>query len=95
MERSKNTKGGNMNNNKKGHNFLTWIVAISLTAIAAAGCAGGPLTAREKGAGIGALGGAPIGRENRNAKSDLTSRGAIVGTLQLGSGGLIGNSMQR
>src|SRR5215813_8340125 len=52
MERSTNTKGENMNN--KRHNFSTWIVAVGLTAIAAAGCAGGPLTAREQGAGIGA-----------------------------------------
>src|SRR4029453_6170130 len=67
MERSKNTKGENMNNNKK-HNFSTWIVAVGLTAIAAAGCAGGPLTAREKGAGIGALGGAAVGGAIGSAK---------------------------
>ena len=47
-------------NNKKSHSFSTWIVAVGLTAMAAAGCAGGPLTAREKGAGIGALGGAAV-----------------------------------
>ena len=47
--------------NKKRHNFSTWIVAVGLTTMAAAGCAGGPLTAREKGAGIGALGGAAVG----------------------------------
>ena len=35
-------------NNKKRLNFSTSIVAIGLTAMAAAGCAGGPLTARKK-----------------------------------------------
>src|SRR5262249_58261701 len=66
VERSTNTKGENMNN-KKRHNFSTWIVAVGLTAIAAAGCAGGPLTAREQGAGIGALGGAAVGGARRRA----------------------------
>ena len=37
------------------------IAALSLTVVFAAGCAGGPMTAREKGAGIGALIGAGIG----------------------------------
>jgi hypothetical protein len=55
-ERSKNTVEENMANNNRGQNFSTWIVAVGLTLIAAAGCAGGSLSAREKGAGIGALG---------------------------------------
>jgi len=34
-----------MTKNKRGHNFLPWIVAAGLTAITVAGCAEGPLTA--------------------------------------------------
>ena len=54
--------------NNKRQNFSTWIVAIALTAVAASSCAGGPLTAREKGAGIGALGGAAVGGAIGSAK---------------------------
>jgi Glycine zipper len=93
MDRSKNTKGGNMNNNKKRHNFSIWI-AVSLTAIAAAGCAGGPLTAREKGAGIGALGGAAVGGAIGNAKGHPGAGAAIGGAVGLGAGALIGNYIQ-
>jgi len=92
MERSKNTKGGNMNN--KRQNFSTWIVAIALTAVAASSCAGGPLTAREKGAGIGALGGAAVGGVNGNAKGHPGAGAAIGGAVGLGAGALIGNYIQ-
>src|SRR5262249_59176699 len=74
VERSSNTKGENMNN--KRHNFSTWIVAVGLTAIAAAGCAGGPLTAREQGAGIGALGGRPVAGAIRSGKGHPGARAA-------------------
>jgi hypothetical protein len=48
-----------MNATRKFTNIaLILLLAGSLTA---AGCAGGPLTTREKGAGIGALGGAAAG----------------------------------
>jgi Glycine zipper len=93
MERSKNTKGENMNNNKR-HNFSTWIVAVGLTAIAAGGCAGGPLTAREKGAGIGALGGAAVGGIIGNTKGHPGTGAAIGGAVGLGAGALIGNYIQ-
>src|SRR2546427_11434734 len=94
MERSKNMKGGNVNNNKKGHNFSTWIVAIGLTAIAASSCAGGPLTAREKGAGIGALGGAAVGGAIGSAKGHPGAGAAIGGGVGLGAGGRIGKYIQ-
>jgi uncharacterized protein YqgC (DUF456 family) len=94
MKRSKNTKGGSMNNNKKRQNFSTWIVAFGLTTIAAAGCAGGPLTAREKGAGIGALGGAAVGGVIGNAKGHPGAGAAIGGAVGLGAGALIGNYIQ-
>jgi Glycine zipper len=93
MERSKNTKGGNMNNDKR-HNFSTWVVAVGLTAIAAAGCAGGPLTAREKGAGIGALGGAAVGGAIGSTKGHAGAGAAIGGAVGLGAGALIGNYIQ-
>ena len=82
-----------MNNNQKRHNFSTWIVAVGLTAIAA-GCAGGPLTAREKGAGIGALGGAAVGGVIGNAKGHPGAGAAIGGAVGLGAGALIGNYIQ-
>jgi hypothetical protein len=94
MERSKTTKGENMNNNQKRHNFSTWIVAVGLTAIAAGGCAGGPLTAREKGAGIGALGGAAVGGAIGSAKGHPGAGAAIGGAVGLGAGALIGNYIQ-
>jgi|SRR4030095_13425297 uncharacterized protein YqgC (DUF456 family) len=93
MERPTNTKGGNMNN-KKRHSFSTWIVAVGLTAITAAGCAGGPLTAREKGAGIGALGGAAVGGIIGNTQGHPGAGAAIGGAVGLGAGALIGNYIQ-
>src|SRR5262249_3114653 len=83
MERSTNTKGENMNN-KKRHHFSTWIVAVGLTAIAAAGCAGGPLTAREQGAGIGALGGAAVGGAIGSAQGQPRAGGALGGAPGVG-----------
>jgi uncharacterized protein YqgC (DUF456 family) len=94
MERSTNTKGKNMINNKKPHNFSTWIVATALTTIIAAGCAGGPLTAREKGAGIGALGGAAVGGIIGNTRGHPGAGAAIGGAVGLGAGALIGNYIQ-
>jgi len=80
--------------NKKRHTFSTWIVAVGLTTIAAAGCAGGPLTAREKGAGIGALGGAAVGGAIGSAKGHPGAGAAIGGAVGLGAGALIGNYIQ-
>jgi Glycine zipper len=93
-EQPKNAMRGNMPENKKRQNFSTWIVAVGLTAIAAAGCAGGPLTAREKGAGIGALGGAAVGGIIGNAKGHPGAGAAIGGAVGLGAGALIGNYIQ-
>jgi len=84
----------NMANNKRGQNFSTWIVAVGLTVIAAVGCAGGPLTAREKGAGIGAFSGAAIGGAIGSAKGHPGAGAAIGGAVGLGAGALIGNYIQ-
>ncbi len=83
-----------MTTNKRGHNFSAWIVAVGLTAITAAGCAGGPLTTREKGAGIGALGGAAVGGLVGNATGHPGAGAAIGGAAGLGAGALIGDYMQ-
>src|SRR6266513_3526263 len=57
------------------------------------GCAGGPLTTREKGAGIGALGGASVGGLIGSAVHHPLA-GAMIGTvLGAGAGGLIGDQL--
>jgi hypothetical protein len=83
-----------MNNNKKRSNFATWIVGVGLTAIVASGCAGGPLTAREKGAGIGALGGAAVGGLVGKNNGSAGAGAAIGGAVGLGAGALIGDYIQ-
>jgi osmotically inducible lipoprotein OsmB len=81
-------------NNDKRQNLSTWIVAIALTAVAAGGCAGGPLTAREKGAGIGALGGAAVGGLVGKNNGSAGAGAAIGGAVGLGAGALIGDYIQ-
>jgi osmotically inducible lipoprotein OsmB len=81
-------------NNDKRQNLSTWIVAIALTAVAAGGCAGGPLTAREKGAGIGALGGAAVGGIVGKNNGSAGGGAAIGGAVGLGAGALIGDYIQ-
>jgi phage tail tape-measure protein len=85
--------GGNMNNGTKGHSFLTWLIAIAF-AVTAAGCAGGSLSTREKGAGIGALGGAAAGGLIGAAVGHPGAGAAIGGGVGLGAGALIGDYMQ-
>ena len=58
------------------------------------GCAGGPLTTREKGAGIGALGGAAAGGLIGSAVGHPGVGAAVGGGLGLGAGALIGDQMQ-
>jgi len=59
-----------------------------------AGCAGGELTTREKGAGIGALGGAAAGGIIGAAVGHPGAGAAIGGALGLGTGALIGDQLQ-
>jgi outer membrane lipoprotein SlyB len=73
-------------------NMMTVILLIG--AIFIAGCAGGPLTAREKGAGIGALGGAAVGGIIGSAVGHPGAGAAIGGGLGLGAGALVGDQMQ-
>lgn len=63
-------------------------------AVLGAGCAGGSLTTREKGAGIGALGGAAAGGIIGSAVGHPGAGAAIGGVLGLGGGALIGDQMQ-
>jgi phage tail tape-measure protein len=62
--------------------------------VLAAGCAGGPLTTREKGAGIGALGGAAAGGLIGAAVGRPGAGAAIGGGLGLGAGALVGDQLQ-
>jgi phage tail tape-measure protein len=58
------------------------------------GCAGGPLSTREKGAGIGALGGAAAGGLIGSAVGRPGVGAAVGGGLGLGAGALIGDQLQ-
>ena len=58
------------------------------------GCAGGSLTTREKGAGIGALGGAAAGGLIGATVGRPGVGAAIGGGLGLGAGALVGDQLQ-
>ena len=58
------------------------------------GCAGGPLSTREKGAGIGALGGAAAGGLIGAAVGRPGVGAAVGGALGLGAGALVGDQLQ-
>jgi outer membrane lipoprotein SlyB len=68
--------------------------ACTIAALIAVGCAGGPLSTREKGAGIGALGGAAAGGIIGNAVGHPAAGALIGGGLGLGAGALIGDQLQ-
>jgi outer membrane lipoprotein SlyB len=70
------------------------ISGLVLVAALVAGCAGGPITTREKGAGIGALGGAAVGGLIGSAVRHPALGAAIGGGLGLGAGALIGDQLQ-
>lgn len=75
--------------NITGLSSTTLLVAAVLS-----GCAGGDLTTREKGAGIGALGGAAAGGLIGAAVGRPGVGAAIGGVLGLGTGALIGDQLQ-
>lgn len=72
-------------------NGATLIMVMSLLTV---GCSGGPLSTREKGAGIGALGGAAAGGIIGAAVGRPGAGAAIGGALGLGAGALIGDQFQ-
>jgi phage tail tape-measure protein len=71
----------------------TGVIVIAATLVLA-GCAGGPLSTREKGAGIGALGGAAAGGIIGAAVGSPGTGAAIGGALGLGAGALVGDQLQ-
>jgi hypothetical protein len=68
--------------------------ALALAAMVFAGCSGGPMTTREKGAGIGVLGGAAAGGIIGATVGHPGAGAAIGGALGLGAGALVGDYMQ-
>jgi phage tail tape-measure protein len=58
------------------------------------GCAGGSLSTREKGAGIGAVGGAGAGALIGSAVGRPGAGAAIGGVLGVGAGALVGDQLQ-
>ncbi len=84
-----------MNNHSQvARRFSGAVVGLGLFATLVAGCAGGALTTREKGAGIGALGGAAAGGIIGSAVRHPGAGAAIGGLLGLGAGALIGDQLQ-
>jgi phage tail tape-measure protein len=80
---------------KTKRNIITHASIFVLAgAVIAGGCAGGPLTTREKGAGIGALGGAAAGGLIGAAVGRPGAGAAIGGGLGLGAGALVGDQLQ-
>jgi phage tail tape-measure protein len=75
--------------------FRSGTVALLAGALTLAGCSSGPLTTREKGAGIGALGGAAAGGLIGGAMGHPGAGAAIGGATGLGAGAIIGDQMQR
>jgi outer membrane lipoprotein SlyB len=70
------------------------LACLTVAAILAAGCAGGPLSTREKAAGIGTLGGAAAGGIIGSAVGHPAAGALVGGGLGLGAGALIGDQMQ-
>ncbi len=68
--------------------------ACTIAALIGVGCAGGPLSTREKGAGIGALGGAAAGGIIGSSVGHPAAGALIGGSLGLGAGALIGDQLQ-
>jgi len=78
----------------KNKTFIRAFSVLTLAALLAVGCAGGPLSTREKGAGIGALGGAAAGGIIGSAVGSPAAGALIGGGLGLGAGALIGDQLQ-
>ena len=70
------------------------IAALGLSVMMAVGCAGGPMTTREKGAGIGAVGGAAAGGLIGSAFGRPGMGAAIGAGTGLLGGAAIGDYMQ-
>src|SRR5919109_4534878 len=84
-----NSRGVAMDRNWKHHSIAFAMLVIVITG---AGCSA-PLTTREKGAGIGALGGAAAGGIIGAAVGHPGAGAAIGGALGLGAGALVGDQL--
>jgi len=73
---------------------LVYALSLVLVVSTLVGCSGGSLSTREKGAGIGALGGATIGGIVGAAVGAPGAGAAIGGALGLGAGALVGDQLQ-
>lgn len=69
------------------------VMLLIVAMIIVSGCAGGEITTREKGAGIGALGGAAAGGIIGSAVGHPGAGAAIGGALGLGTGALVGDQL--
>lgn len=69
-------------------------LSLALVLSALVGCSGGNLSTREKGAGIGVLGGATVGGIIGAAVGHPGAGAAIGGALGLGAGALVGDQLQ-
>src|SRR5512145_2437222 len=72
----------------------TAVISILTACLLVSACSGGGLTTREKGAGIGALGGAAAGGIIGSAVGHAGAGAAIGGVLGLGAGALVGDQLQ-
>jgi outer membrane protein OmpA-like peptidoglycan-associated protein len=70
------------------------VASVGILLVLASGCAGGSISTREKGAGIGALGGAAAGGAIGAAVGRPGVGAAVGGALGLGAGALIGDQLQ-
>lgn len=77
---------------KRGNLLSTGILLAVISIVS--GCSGGALTTREKGAGIGALGGAAAGGIIGSTVGHPGAGAAIGGALGLGAGALVGDQLQ-
>ena len=82
-----------MNTQMMNGRILRWALIVT-SAAAIAGCAGGPMTTREKGVAIGTLGGAAVGGAIGSAFHRPGMGAAIGAGTGLGAGALIGDYMQ-
>ena len=79
----------------KNQIYQSTSIALFIGSLLFAACSGGPLTTREKSAGIGALGGAAVGGIIVGSAVGQPGAGvAIGGGLGLGAGALIGDQLQ-
>jgi len=74
--------------------FRGTAASITAATILLSGCSGGSLSTREKGAGIGALGGAAAGGIIGSAVRHPAAGALIGGALGLGAGALVGDQLQ-